>query len=168
MKYFVILNILSVYEIQTLYHPLYSGRKFNVQKTFRRHPAHLLNVFCTSILHVVSTGQISHIITRPPLPPNPQLRFAFQISLLLLSEFKGSLSGLRQYLTTGSPLKMMKNAFYYVLKTLFDHVGRRIDKNTKVIFEIYDVTRWAVNNYNIHIAQYLKKYRQIRILNLVT
>ena len=30
--------------------------------------------------------------------------------------FKGSLSGLRQFLTTGSPLKMMKNAFYFMLK----------------------------------------------------
>ena len=111
-----------------LYHPLYSGRKLNVQKMFRRRPAHLLNVFCTSILHAVSTGQISHIITPPLLPPPtsiPHLAFAFQISLLLLSEFKGSLSGLRQYLTTERPLKMMKNAFYYGLKTLFCHVGRQ-------------------------------------------
>ena len=105
-----------------LYHPLYSGRKLNVQKTFRRRSAHLLNVFCTSILHAVSTGQISHIITPTPIP---HLAFTFQISLLLLSEFKGSLSGLRQYLTTGRPLKMMKNAFYYGLKTLFCHVGRQ-------------------------------------------
>ena len=111
-----------------LYHPLYSGCKLNVQKTFRRRPAHLLNVFCTSVLHAVSTGQISHIITpTPPPPPTPipHLAFTFQISLLLLSEFKGSLSGLRQYLTTGRPLKMMKNAFYYGLKTLFCHVGRQ-------------------------------------------
>ena len=97
----------------------------------------------------------------------------FKFLLLLLNEFKGPLSGLRQFLTTRSPLKMMKNAFYYVLKalfvlkiftflsSLFGHVGRRIDKKAKVIFKIYDVTRWAANNYNIHIAQYLKKYRQL-------
>ena len=33
--------------------------------------------------------------------------------------FKRSLSGLRQLLATESPLKMMKNAFYFTLKALF-------------------------------------------------
>ena len=32
---------------------------------------------------------------------------------------KGALSGLRQFLAPESPLKMMKNAFYFTLKTLF-------------------------------------------------
>ena len=32
---------------------------------------------------------------------------------------KGALSGLRQFLTNESPLKMMKIAFYFTLKTLF-------------------------------------------------
>ena len=32
---------------------------------------------------------------------------------------KGSLSGLRQFLPTESPLKIMKNAFYFTLKALF-------------------------------------------------
>ena len=31
---------------------------------------------------------------------------------------KGALSGLRQFLATESPLKMMKNVFYFTLKTL--------------------------------------------------
>ena len=31
---------------------------------------------------------------------------------------KGALSGLRQFLATESPLKMMKNAFYFILKAL--------------------------------------------------
>ena len=35
------------------------------------------------------------------------------------SNFKGALSGLRQFLATESPLKMMKNAFYLTLKALF-------------------------------------------------
>ena len=33
---------------------------------------------------------------------------------------KGTLSGLRQFLTHESPLKMMKNAFYFTLKALFN------------------------------------------------
>ena len=32
---------------------------------------------------------------------------------------KSALSGLRQFLATGSPLKMMKNAFYFTSKALF-------------------------------------------------
>ena len=52
---------------------------------------------------------------------------------------KGALSGLRQFLAAESPLKMMKNAFYITLKTLFvlkifkflsrlfDHVEKRFD-----------------------------------------
>ena len=31
---------------------------------------------------------------------------------------KGALSGLRQFLATESPLKMMKNAFHFILKAL--------------------------------------------------
>ena len=33
--------------------------------------------------------------------------------------FKGLLLGLRQFLTIGSTLKMMKNAFYFMLKAVF-------------------------------------------------
>ena len=33
--------------------------------------------------------------------------------------FKGALSGLRQFLTNETFLKMMRNAFYFTLKTLF-------------------------------------------------
>ena len=33
--------------------------------------------------------------------------------------FKGALLGLRQFFTTESPLKMMKNAFYFILKAFF-------------------------------------------------
>ena len=32
---------------------------------------------------------------------------------------KGPLLGLRQFLTTENPLKMMKNAFYYMLHAIF-------------------------------------------------
>ena len=34
-------------------------------------------------------------------------------------EINGALSGLRQFLATENPLKIMKNAFYFTLKTLF-------------------------------------------------
>ena len=43
--------------------------------------------------------------------------FAFLSSLP--SSIKGPLSGLRQFLATESPLKMMKNAFYFTSKALF-------------------------------------------------
>ena len=32
---------------------------------------------------------------------------------------KGALSGVRQFLATENPLKMIKNVFYFTLKTLF-------------------------------------------------
>ena len=35
------------------------------------------------------------------------------------SLFKGSLSGLMQFLATERPFKMMKNAFYLILKSCF-------------------------------------------------
>ena len=35
------------------------------------------------------------------------------------SALKGSLSGLRQFLTTENSLKMMKNVFYFSIKALF-------------------------------------------------
>ena len=47
-----------------------------------------------------------------------KIRIKERISLLrfkkkLISFLKGALSGLRQFLATESPLKMMKNAFYF-------------------------------------------------------
>ena len=36
-----------------------------------------------------------------------------------LSFFKGALSGLRQFLATENPLKMIKNAFYFTSKVPF-------------------------------------------------
>ena len=83
--------------------------------------------------------------------------------------FKDWVSGLRQLLTIESPLKMMKNTFYFVLKAifilgiftflswLFGYVEKRLDKKAKVIVNFFNATDWARNNYNIHIAQYLKK-----------
>ena len=66
----------------------------------------------------------------------------------------------------------MKNAFYFMLKSLFvlemvtvlscdfGYVEKWLDKKAMVNFKIYDVTDWTANNYNTHTAQYLKKQRQ--------
>ena len=74
---------------------------------------------------------------------------------------KGALSGLRQFLAIESPLKMMKNAFYFTLKALFvlkifkflswifGHVAKRLDKEDKVNFKFYFVT----SKCNTHIVQ---------------
>ena len=42
-----------------------------------------------------------------------------QVYLTYFKRIKGSLSGLRQFLATESPLKMMKNAFYFTLEAFF-------------------------------------------------
>ena len=84
-------------------------------------------------------------------------------------EIKGALSSLRKFLRTESPLKMMKNAFYFTLKArlvlkifkflswIFGHVEKRLDWRDKVNFKIYDVTTWLTNTFNTNIDQYLKK-----------
>ena len=66
-------------------------------------------------------------------------------------DLKGPLSCLRQFLATESPLKMMKNVFYFNLKALFvlkvfkflsglfSYVGNQLDKLDKVNFKTYDV-----------------------------
>ena len=83
--------------------------------------------------------------------------------------FKGALLGLRRFLATESPLKMMKNAFYFTVKALsvlkilkflfwlFGYVSKRLDYKDKVDSKIYDVTTWLTNSCNTHLGQYLKK-----------
>ena len=63
----------------------------------------------------------------------------------------------------------MKNAFHFILKALlflkifeffsrqFGHVEKTAWLESKVNFNIYNVTTWLTNNYNTHIAQYLTK-----------
>ena len=64
-----------------------------------------------------------------------------------------ALSGLRQFLVTESPLKLIKNAYFtlkslFVLKIfkflswLFDQVEKRLDWKDEVNFKIYNVTTW--------------------------
>ena len=39
--------------------------------------------------------------------------------LLMANIVKGAVSGLKQFLTTENPLKLMRNAFYFILKAVF-------------------------------------------------
>ena len=57
-----IINVLAVPLICTPLFPVDTERKLNVHKTFRRCPAHLLNVLCTFNLRSVSTGVFSYWI----------------------------------------------------------------------------------------------------------
>ena len=64
---------------------------------------------------------------------------------------KAALSGLRQFLSTKSTLKMKENIFYFTWKTffvlkiikflswLFGHVENRLDEKDKVNSKFYDV-----------------------------
>ena len=74
---------------------------------------------------------------------------------------KDPVLGLRQILATESPLKVMKNAFFYIkiyfCSWRFGYVEKRPAKKGKVNLKTYDVTDEITNNYNTHIAQYLKK-----------
>ena len=64
---------------------------------------------------------------------------------------------LRRFVATESPLKVMKNVFYFASKSLFGHVEKRLDYKDKVNFKFDDVTTWLANNFNTLIAQYLEK-----------
>ena len=95
------------------------------------------------------------------------LRATDIIWILIFSSFKGALSGLRPFLASESPLKMMKNAFYFTSKSLFvlkifkflswlfGHVAKRLDEKNKVNFKFSGVTAWLTINFETHIAQYL-------------
>ena len=78
---------------------------------------------------------------------------------------KGPLSGLKQFLTTESPLQVWKPLFYVkstfrfkifpFLPRIFGYKEKRLDKKVKVNFKINDVTGWTTNNYNKYNVQYL-------------
>ena len=102
------------------------------------------------------------------LAPSCEVYSALALKGLRLA-LKRALSGLRQFLATESPLKMMKNAFrltskaFFVIKIfkfssrLLGHASKRLDQKDKINFKIYDVTAWLTNNCDTHIAQYLEK-----------
>ena len=70
---------------------------------------------------------------------------------------KGALSGLRQFLASESPLKMMKNAFIWTQKLFSFSRYLSFCLNLLVMyFKFHDVTAWLTNNCNTNIAQYLE------------
>ena len=46
------------------------------------------------------------------------------------------------------------------LSWLIGYVEKRLNREAIVKFKIYDVTDWAINGSNKHIAQYFKKQRK--------
>ena len=54
----------------------------------------------------------------PTLQTHSRKIFCF-INIFPQKLFKGALSGLRQHLEPENPLKIMKHAFYFILKALF-------------------------------------------------
>ena len=60
-------------------------------------------------------------------------------------EIKGAFSCLRQFLAPESPLKMMKNAFYFTsffFSNFCLDVAKQLDWKDKATFKIYDITTW--------------------------
>ena len=53
---------------------------------------------------------------------------------------------------------------FMVLSWLFWSAKKELGKKAKVNFKIYDVMNWEASNYNTHIAQYLKQYRQSHLM----
>ena len=87
----------------------------------------------------------------------------------LVERLKAALPGLGWPLATERPLKLIKKAFYFSFKVLFvleifkclsllfGRVEKRLDYKVKINFKMCDVTTWETNNFNTHIAHYLKK-----------
>ena len=71
-----------------------------------------------------------------------------------IANLKGALSGRRQFLEIESPLKMMKNVFFFTSKALFilkilifvswgfGNVAKQLYLKNKVNLKFYDVTAW--------------------------
>ena len=68
---------------------------------------------------------------------------------------KGPLSGLRQFLSAESPLKMIKNAFYFLLLTLV--VTPWPCRKRPRLISKFIASQTGKHNYNTHIAHYLKR-----------
>ena len=86
--------------------------------------------------------------------------------------FKGALTGLKQFLATESPLKMMKKAFYLTLNALFAldifkflswlfGQVEKLDEKGKVNFKIGDVKIWLTINCSAHRYTDTQRYTKI-------
>ena len=79
----------------------------------------------------------------------------FLVQTALQKNFKGALSGLKQFLAVESPLQMMNKALYFMFKALFVLWMFKFlifDQKDKVNFKICEVTLWETNNCNTHIV----------------
>ena len=89
---------------------------------------------------------------------------------------KGVLEGLRQFLATEIPTKMMKNAFYFTLKALFYlkmlifclHV--LVMQKNDLIRKVRLISKFATSQpvkqrIAIHISQQIKKNRQLNMVS---
>ena len=65
---------------------------------------------------------------------------------------KKVLLGLRRFLAIEIPLKIIKRLFVSILSWFFSHIGKQLNKKTKVSFKIYDITNWETNKYNNYIS----------------
>ena len=86
---------------------------------------------------------------------------------------------MRQFLTTESPLKLMKmkNASNFLIKAffvleiftslfwLFRYVEKQLDEKAKVNFKVQQIIDWTTNNYNTHIFQEVKTIRQWNLVS---
>ena len=67
----------------------------------------------------------SHILIFVDSPKKLKSKFVGKETLFVRQQknhsmyIKGPFSGLRQFLTNVSPLKLLKNAFYFILKAIF-------------------------------------------------
>ena len=93
---------------------------------------------------------------------NKTTSFVKAIFLSYVKNLKGVFSGLRQFLATENPLKIMKNVFYLISEALsvlkiFKFLIMYQNGLIKVNFKFYDVTAWSTNHCNTHIAKCLGK-----------
>ena len=63
---------------------------------------------------------------------------------------------------------MTKNAFYLMLKSLSGYVEKRLDKKPRVIFKIYDVRNWTINNYKYIYCRISQEVKATTLRNLVS
>ena len=112
---------------------------------------------------------------------NQQITINTWLKILhLLINVKCAISCLRKFLAAESPLKMMKNAFYFTSKALFvlkiftfpswlfGHLAKRLDKKDKVNFKFYAVTAWLTNNRHTLITPIFREVKAIRQWSLVS
>ena len=102
--------------------------------------------------HKITSGLLAILgdLNFPIIPQYNRLTFNVGAYVLL----KGTLSGLRQFFASKSPLEMMKNTFYFTSKALFvlkifksfswlfGQVAKQLDKKDKINFKFDDVTAW--------------------------